>query len=255
MRLVSLNTMCGRSLYPLMRFFRKAKNDTDIFCLQEVSNTTQEIVDQRHPDEFMCGTLFEKISSELTDFTGSFAAFHDDPHRMSLAIFWRSDLKAVAQNFLVYKPQKALEKGSKIFSPRKLQHLTVNFRGKRLLVANFHGLWNAGPKTDTPERIEQSRKVLEFMELCDPPKILSGDFNLLPNTESMRILEVGMKNLIKEFNIQSTRTPLYRHYDNPEEPNFADYMLVSPEIAVQKFEVLPDIVSDHSPLLLDFDLK
>ena len=33
--------------------------------------------------------------------------------------------------------------------------------GKDLMIANFHGLWNGGPKTDAPERLEQSRRVKE----------------------------------------------------------------------------------------------
>ncbi|HSE34638.1 MAG TPA: endonuclease/exonuclease/phosphatase family protein, partial [Candidatus Paceibacterota bacterium] len=78
------------------------------------------------------------------------------------------------------------------------------------------------------------------------------DFNILPDTESMSILENGMRNLVKEFGVESTRTPLYRHYSNPEEPNYADYVLVSPDVRVTRFEVLPDVVSDHSPLLLEF---
>jgi hypothetical protein len=47
---------------------------------------------------------------------------------------------------------------------------------------------------------------------------------------------------------------LYRHYDNPAEPNFADYILVSPEVVFESFRVLPDVVSDHSPLYMEFHL-
>jgi endonuclease/exonuclease/phosphatase family metal-dependent hydrolase len=41
-------------------------------------------------------------------------------------------------------------------------------------------------------------------------------------------------------------------YEKPEK--FADYMFVSKGIAVRDFQVLPDEVSDHAPLFLDFDL-
>lgn len=81
-----------------------------------------------------------------------------------------------------------------------------------------------------------------------------GDFNLLPGTQSMKIIEEGMRNLVKEYGVQSTRMVLYRHYDNPEEPNFADYILLTPDVGVKKFEVLPDVVSDHSPLFLEYEI-
>ncbi len=85
------------------------------------------------------------------------------------------------------------------------------------------------------------------MDTINTPKILCGDFNLKPDTESMKILEKDMDNLIKIYKITSTRTSLY-----PKEEKFADYILTSKEIVLNKFEVLPDEVSDHAPLLLDF---
>ena len=55
-----------------------------------------------------------------------------------------------------------------------------------------------------------------------------------------------MKNLIKEYNIQSTRTSLYEKSEK-----FADYVFVSPEIVVKDFKLLPDEVSDHLALFLE----
>ena len=109
-------------------------------------------------------------------------------------------------------------------------------------------MWNGGPKTDTPERLEQSRRVREVLEKHAGPSLLCGDFNLLPETESVAILDKGMCNLVRDHRVKSTRTPLYRHYENPDEPNFADYILTSPDLKVKRFQVLPDIVSDHAPL-------
>jgi len=253
-RLISLNTWSGRALYSLTRFFRKRAGDTDIFCLQEVCNSPQAVVDQRHPDEHVHGPLFDKISAELKGFEGSFAYFDDDPNRMSLAMFARQDvpLKTI-EDFIVYRPAQPKETGSAVFSARKLQYITLDLNGREVLIANYHGLWNNGPKTDTPERIDQSKRIKQFLDGFDGPKILCGDFNLLPETESLQILEKGMRNLVKDYKIQSTRTPLYRHYENPSEPNFADYILVSPDVKVKRFEVLSDMVSDHAALFLEFN--
>ena len=57
-----------------------------------------------------------------------------------------------------------------------------------------------------------------------------------------------MKNLIKEYKVTTTRSHFYT-----KEHKFADYILVSPEIEVKKFEVIQDVVSDHLPLMLEFD--
>lgn len=254
MKLITLNTWGGRALHPLMHFFRRRASETDIFCLQEVFDTEQAALDSRHPDEHVRGDLFKKISAELKDFEGSFAYFDDNPHRQSLAIFAHRTvpIKTIA-DFIVYKPEAPKEIGSTVFSSRKLQYIVLDTPLGECVICNFHGLWNGGPKTDTPERLAQSNKIKEFLAKTEGQKILCGDFNLLPDTESMRIMEDGMKNLVKETKVKSTRTVLYRHYDDPNSPNFADYILVSPEINIQRFEVLSDIVSDHSPLYLEFD--
>jgi endonuclease/exonuclease/phosphatase family metal-dependent hydrolase len=79
--------------------------------------------------------------------------------------------------------------------------------------------------------------------------VLCGDFNLLPDAGSMRIFgAAGLRNLVLEFGVTSTRTSLY-----PGLERFADYVLVSDGIGVRDFRVLLDEVSDHAPLLLEFD--
>lgn len=112
----------------------------------------------------------------------------------------------------------------------------------------MHGLWNGKGKTDTAERILQSQEIKSFMDSVDGEKVLCGDFNLLPGTESVKILEDGMKNLIKEYDVGSTRTSLYT---KPEK--HADYIFTSPDLNVVDFKVLPNEVSDHSALYLEFN--
>jgi endonuclease/exonuclease/phosphatase family metal-dependent hydrolase len=60
--------------------------------------------------------------------------------------------------------------------------------------------------------------------------------------------ELGMRNLITEYGVTSTRTSLY----TKTEERFADYIFVSKDIEVKDFKVLPDVVSDHAALLLEF---
>ncbi len=242
-------------MYPLMKFFDKYSDKIDIFCLQEMRSSSQEETDRRHPEEHIYGPLFDKVSRALKDFEGSFAYFDQDKDKMSQAMFWRKDfpIKTI-EDFIVYRPEKPQETGSAIFSARKLQYLTAEISGKKLLIANYHGLWNNGPKTDTPERIRQSEAIKKFMEEFSGPKILCGDFNILPDTKSMEILDEGMVNLVKSNDIRSTRTALYRHYDDTSKPNWADYVLVSRDIKVKDFRVLSDIASDHSALYLEFEI-
>jgi len=56
-----------------------------------------------------------------------------------------------------------------------------------------------------------------------------------------------MNNLIKKHKVTSTRTSFY-----PRKEKYADYVFTSPDITVNKFEVLQDEVSDHAPILVEF---
>ena len=60
-----------------------------------------------------------------------------------------------------------------------------------------------------------------------------------------------MRDLIKEYNITSTRSKLYNKHEKPV--LYADYIFTSSEIEINDFNILSDVVSDHLPLLLDFN--
>jgi endonuclease/exonuclease/phosphatase (EEP) superfamily protein YafD len=55
-------------------------------------------------------------------------------------------------------------------------------------------------------------------------------------------------NLIKKYDIKSTRTSFYK---KPEK--HADYIFVSDDIFVETFQVLSEEVSDHAALLVKFE--
>ena len=116
------------------------------------------------------------------------------------------------------------------------------------MIINFHGLWNGRGKSDSEDRLLSSDNIVNFIKQQKAPIVFTGDFNLTPETESIKKFEnIGLVNLIKTYDIKSTRT---KYYVNTEP--FADYTFVSPEIVVNKFSVLSDEVSDHAPLFLDF---
>jgi endonuclease/exonuclease/phosphatase family metal-dependent hydrolase len=133
---------------------------------------------------------------------------------------------------------------------RKMQWVHIKNGTKDAIIMNVHGHFDPSGKEDTSNRIDQSKKINAFIESTGVvPKILVGDFNLLPETESIKMLEKNFTNLITKYNVPTTRTALYTGDDK-----HADYVFVSPEVLVEKFEALPDVVSDHTPLALSFDV-
>jgi len=88
----------------------------------------------------------------------------------------------------------------------------------------------------------------KFLAGYQGKKLIAGDFNMVPDGKAMSMLEEGMVNLIKKYDIASTRSS---HY--PKDEKFADYVLVSKDIMINDFKVLPDEISDHLAVQVDFE--
>ena len=134
--------------------------------------------------------------------------------------------------------------------PRAFVDVILNIDGKMLQVINVHGIWNKG-KIGDERTISQSKKILEHVSQ-DIPCIIAGDFNLLPNTESIQMLNSKMINLIEKYNIKSTRPMFYDSLDKGDV--VCDYIFVNDKVKVNNFTVINTEISDHLPLVLDFDV-
>lgn len=241
MKIISLNTWAGVVLEPLLDFFKRNR-DIDVFCLQEIFHNA-EGKSQPHPELDMKHDLFERIEICLRDtHTGYFRPAHKDYY--GLAIFVKRNLAIIEEgDICIHEKPSPKHRGE---HNRNLQYVRTVLNDNPLLIANLHGLWNGHGKTDTEERLEQSRQIHNFISRQQGQIVVVGDFNLNPDTESLGIVEEGLRNLIKEYGITSTRTKLY-----VKEGKFADYALVSPDLHIVDFKILPDVVSDHAALLLE----
>lgn len=252
MKLVSLNIWGGRAgREKLLPFFEAHKDDVDVFCLQEVWADRYEMYEGtmaggRPIDHSMVMThVLQEISAILTDHTPYFhPSFYDSYGQCT---FVRSTIPVnKAGDIFVHRERGYIPTDDLGNHARNMQYVEIEQDGVPLTIMNLHGLWNGKGKTDCTERLEQSDKILAFIDTLTTSYILCGDFNLLPDTESLKKFEAaGMRNLIAEYGITSTRTPLY-----DKDVLFADYAFVNEGVTVQDFKVLPDVVSDHAPLQL-----
>lgn len=257
MKLISLNTWGGKFFTPLMKFIKDSE-DTDIFCFQEVFNTTSNIKVRKERRM----NLYEELTNILTNHQGFFAPFLENYIIFSrtevkktgfnlsfgLAIFIKKEINIKhAGNFFIYGNRNSFDPKNLNSIPRISQYISFTKSGKNFIVCNLHGIWVKEGKSDTPSRLNQSRKIIKFLGKQAGKKILCGDFNLDINTQSIKILEENFKNLIREYNIQTTRNKFF-----PGNEKHADYTFVTPDINVGNFEV-PDVkISDHLPMTLEF---
>ena len=242
MKLIQLNTWAGMVYKPLIKFI-KENNDTDIFCFQEVTNG-EELAEH-------VKTGNKELLKNLTKILPKYSFYYSPliTNEVGLTIFIKKEIKVekFSENFVFRWYNAQVDKDISTIG-RCAQLIEFKHNKNIYSVLNFHGLWNGKGKWDTKDRLLQSKNLKKVMNQAKGKVILCGDFNLMPETKSIKILEKGMRNLIMDYKIKDTRGELYK-----KELRFADYILVSPNVKVLDFKVLPESVSDHLPLYLEFE--
>ena len=271
LHILSWNVWGGKCFAKLSEFFTSEDGvSLDVVCLQEVYNSPSaddELTRNGSKPNLMQvlqrdflpnheGYYFPSISIiPLLDDEASF------PLSWGLAIFVRRKLPVIQSgSVLIHGHPDNFRPHTPDTVPRYLAHVVIDLgNGKLLTVANYHGLWvphnedDSTNKNDTPERLEQSRRVREvFDELPGVHKILCGDFNIRPDTGSFELMRRNLQCPLTAGNITSTRSKT--HYKKEE--GYADYMLTSARVNILDFQVLPeDEASDHLPLFLKVYLR
>jgi endonuclease/exonuclease/phosphatase family metal-dependent hydrolase len=230
MKIIFLNAWHGQRRDALAAFLSVEKEDTDLFCFQEATGAVRGLARERLPAyDFAAG---EKPIAERGAFAQ--AAFLRAPY-----IFGSEEM------LLLGDPETGTA-----------QALDVQKGEKRFLVLNVHGMPQPGHKEDTEARLRQSESLLTWLDhetRRDLPQIVGGDFNLLPDTESIRLFErAGFRNLIRDFNIKTTRNALAWSRYPGRELYHSDYVFVRNAL-VSRFRVPEGEISDHLPLIVELE--
>ncbi len=262
MKIINLNAWGGHEFKPLVEFIKKEASSTDIFCFQEIINTSSSVKEYKNYRV----NLLAELENVLPNYSFAYTPMIENGFyegglvdwdiQVGLATFFKNDqslvLKKADQELIFSYPfpfDSDNENGSS-----KLQISEFEFSGIEFRIINFHGISFPFNKLDTDKRVAQSQAILDVLNDKRGPVIVMGDFNLLPETRSIKMLEEEMVNLIKKYSIQNTRSVLTGYRGKVEEQRFADYMFLTEDIKPLSFTV-PDInISDHLPLVLEFNL-
>lgn len=261
MKLLSLNIEGGASDDRFFKYIQAKAKTTDIFCFQEVFSSKKSIKIGSGARMNVLGELkrllkdFESVYLPVSTKAGEYFKVGCSVE-LCLAIFYR---KGISLEKHFGKHVVGTLNGEVDFKNGKeanaIQCAKFVSQEGMLWVINFHGVSKPGNKLDNPVRIKQSKTIARVLAKLKEPKILCGDFNLMPNTESIRIIErTGLKNLIKVYKIKNTRNSIsWKRYNNRQ--SFADFTFVSPNIEVKNFKVPYVLASDHLPMIMDFKIK
>ena len=228
MKVIFLNTCNGKIREGIAAFIKQQSSNADVFCFQEVYMEMQIFCRVVLPN-------FRKIN-------GYKKVAEDDDFPQ--ATYLRNDLELLSSELVLEKqPGTGLGIYTQINTGNTMVHL-----------CNFHGAARPGDKLDTPQRINQSKGLIDFFKDKNGLKIIGGDFNLLPETKSAKMFEEnGYRDLIKDFNIRTTRNRLAWEMYPDNKQYYSDYVFVSAEVNIREFSVSENEISDHLPLVLSIE--
>lgn len=244
MQLITLNTW-GSRIRDVYEFVKKHSHSTDVFCFQEVYlSAPLSNLDSTEEDK----DSFRVFESLLPDFTGYFCAQADGS---GMAVFVNKKYLVThvkSTQVLSVDEMKNISNGEITFN-RLVQAVSLN--DPKATIYNFHGM-PGDKKKDNPERDLQHKRLMEVLNAGAGPKVLVGDFNLNPDTKTIKELENTMQNPLKVSGFKTTRSSYYKKI---EEQPFADYAFLSSDLTIKEFKVLPEEISDHLALRVIFDVS
>lgn len=243
MKLMQLNAWGGRLEYMVEDLLKEQQ--PDILCLQEAISfsgsrsglfiTTENIQQNFDLPYDGFGPVFSfKYMEGLAKFgNGIFSRF---PISQTSTVFTHMEHK---ENFMW---------GDDSANMRNFVHSVVDIDGKPCNVVTHHGFWIPDHKDGNPDTAAGVLMISDYVAKLKGPVILTGDFNLSPDSPSLKPLNDQLRNLSVEFGLKTTRTNL------TFKKEVCDYIYTSKDVEVKSFTALDRVASDHMALILEFEL-
>ena len=96
-------------------------------------------------------------------------------------------------------------------------------------------------------RLKQLVQLRKLIQDCKKPFIVAGDFNVLWGSEEIELfLEASGL-----YNVNSHKDPTFPSWAPKKE---LDFILCSRDIKVKNYKVIKTLLSDHLPILMDFEI-
>lgn len=265
MRLLSFNVgLYEKNNRQLPGFFRTY--NADFLCLQEVTNA----VGDKAKQEFISKPAIDSGSENLS--YGFYAPnwqtnshktsrYHDDP---KYQLDWGGVIEFgnyVKSRFpILFATNIYVENHFSFVTNwtnwpeqdyRAVQVVDLAIDGHPLRILNYHGIWTRDKKGNA-KTLSANNSIKNLAGEAKAAIIIAGDFNLFPDTESMKIVSNTYESLVDTFKIKSTRPQSNELNKVPR--NVVDYIFINKHIRVVDFQVIESDVSDHLALRLDFNL-
>lgn len=253
-KFISLNVYEGGLLFDNIFKFLKQESP-DIVVFQEVMDGKDKSLDRNI-------RTIEELKSFFTDWNFYFAPefmLVDDGLKVEIgnAIFSKFPImKSWLNDFGIPYGEFDVNPSNGDFSthPKNIQCCEVDIKGQIYTVCNLHGIWGLDGG-DNPARLKMSDIIVE--QIKDKERVLlAGDFNLKPNTQTIKNIEKYLTNVFKDelkssFNLSRKNLEKFPGYATV----VVDMLFVSSDIELLTHSCPQVDVSDHLPLICEFEVS
>ncbi len=218
---------CDDDKIGILNFLNFHKPNTDIFCLQEVAGVSESILDEQL-DNYNKITSVKKVESDNFEI-----------------VTYIKNIHTILESDILFKDDPLASTGI---------YMRFNHLDKEINILNYHGNARPGNKLDTPKRLAESQGIIDYFTDKTGIHIIGGDFNLDPNTKSVNKFNTAKyTNLIEKYKIKTTRNEMVWKNFPESKQYFSDYIFVKGNIEILNFEVPYSEISDHLPLIMEFN--
>ena len=208
---------------------------------------------------FLPVDCFEEIKQELNLKGELLFSWHlrgDPSTYCGNATFFKPSLVLKERVNHLFKPFQEIASREEIHPsviPRNALFLCFEHEGKPFWSVNTHLAWGPTP-LDEPYKVEQAKILSDHLTALKEPFILSGDFNVTPNTQVVKLINAFGHNLTAEHDVTNTLNPQLHKAKHLFPQGLAvDYIVTHPALQVKHFEVIENQnLSDHRGLVVEF---
>lgn len=218
--------------------------DADILCLQELTVGVSSNGGHDVPSAI----------SEATGLECNFAIAHEfkDGHVQGNGIFSKFPI-AKNSNFFIAKPQGGSDYSSE---GRACAVSKVDPGGKKdITIATTHCSYSH-KFADSPAKTDEIRKLTEFFASNEERLVFTGDLNLHPDTQGIRMIEGQLDHCGPGYE-EPTWTTKPFSYQGFEETQLGwrlDYAFATKDVKIISSKVIETAYSDHLPILLEVEV-
>lgn len=246
MKFLNLNLYKGKCLSAVLDYLEKEK--FDIIQMQEVSGSRagfggvdcfKEIINKTG----LSGRL-------LTNWT-----LKDDPHSyFGNATFYAPSVILEEEFSARFLPFAEIDDPAALppdLQPKGALFLRLGYDGKSFWTVNTHMPWGPDPY-DEPYKVAQADMLSAALKNLDRPFILSGDFNVVADTEVIKRMERLAPNIAQKYGVTNTLNPaIHRAKHLFPEGLAVDFIFT--HMPIKSFKLLSDhCLSDHVGMVIEF---